>query len=273
MFAEAFIKSVGDKHGNISTGTRDRSDKRSDNTTGKNIGRDLSNRLAVWQNTGDLFRRFCLCAFTAGKDPLYTGNDFRNSKKTDQHGDKAQTAFEACDTKGEALFGIRRVEADSAEKHAEERTDQPLSDGLAGNRDDDREPEDSQHQHLCRGKLHGNLCHQRRKESHDQSADDTAAERGEHGYRQCLARFTFLCHGIAIQQSSSSRRSSGSMNQNGRNGSAVHAAAVDPEQQTDRGNQVHAKGEGNQQGNTHGSCHSRNSTEKYAACSAEERHE
>ena len=63
------------------------------------------------------------------------------------------------------------------------------------------------------------------------------------------------------------------MNQNGRNGSAIHAAAVDSEQQADGRNQIHPKGEGNQQGNTHGSCHSGNSTEKNAARSSEEGHQ
>ena len=63
------------------------------------------------------------------------------------------------------------------------------------------------------------------------------------------------------------------MNQNGGNGPAVHAAAIDAQQQADGGNKVHAEGEGDQQGDAHGGRHARDGAEENAACSTQQRHQ
>ena len=63
------------------------------------------------------------------------------------------------------------------------------------------------------------------------------------------------------------------MDQDGGDGAAVHAAAVDAEQQAHGGDEVHTKGEGDQQGDAHGGRHAGDGTEQHAADSTQQGHE
>lgn len=103
--------------------------------------------------------------------------------------------------------------------------------------------------------------------------DDAADEGSEHGDGKRLARLTLLAHRVAVQQRSRRGRGARCVNQDRGNRAAVHAAAVDAQQQTDGGNQIHTEGEGDQQSHAHRRGHARDGTEKNAAQCAEEGHQ
>ena len=104
--------------------------------------------------------------------------------------------------------------------------------------------------------VHGHIRNDRGEEGHNQRADDAADEGREHGDGKRLARLTLLAHRVAVQQRGRRGRGARRVNQDGGNRAAVHAAAVDAQQQADGRNQIHAEGEGDQQRHAHrgGSC-------------------
>ena len=210
----------------------------------------------------------------AADNALNAGDDLRDCEQTDQSGDELEAIQQAGllggDEAGDAVGG---VEADGAEQHTEEGADEALGHRLAGNCDDDRQAEDGQHEHLAGAEVHGHISDQRRQEGHDQCADDAAAEGGEHGHGQSLTGLALFAHGVAVQQGGGSRRGAGGVDQDGGDGAAVHAAAVNAQQQADGRDEVHAKGEGDQQSDAHGGGHAGDSAQQDTAQCTQEGHQ
>ena len=264
---------VGDEDGDVTACAGDGADEGADEAAGEDVGPDLLDGLPVRQDVGDLLVGLLLMLFAAD-DALNAGDDFRDSEQTDQSGDELEAVQQAGllggDEAGDAVGG---VEADGAEQHTEEGADEALGHRLAGNCDDDRQAEDGQHEHLAGAEVHGHVSNQRRQEGHDQCADDAAAEGGEHSDGQCLAGLPLLAHGVAVQQGGGCSGRAGGVDEDSGNGTAVHTAAVDAQQQADGRDEVHAEGEGDEQRHAHGGGHARDSAQQNAAQCADEGHQ
>ena len=273
MLAQALVEAVGDEHCDVTARARNRADKGADDAAGEDVRPDGLDGLPIRQHVCDLFVRAFLL-FLAADDALDARDDLGHREQTDQRRDELEAFQQAGLLIGdEARDAVGRVEADGAQQHAEEGAHKTLGDGLAGDGDDHGEAEDRQHEHFAGAEVHGHIRNDRGEEGHNQRADDAADEGREHGDGKRLARLTLLAHRVAVQQRGRRGRGARRVNQDGGNRAAVHAAAVDAQQQADGRNQIHAEGEGDQQRHAHRGGHARNRTEQNAAQRAEEGHQ
>jgi hypothetical protein len=117
---------------------------------------------------------------------------------------------------------------------------------------DDGQPENGQPEIFGRTEGQCDGGQRNRQADQDENAEHPADRAGYQGYAQSQPAFALLVKFVAVQYGSGRSRRSGSPDQDGRNGAAVHGPDIDAGKHHKSDGWVHAERKGKQQGHGDG---------------------
>ena len=128
-------------------------------------------------------------------------------------------------------------------KQADAGPDEPLENAVVGDARDDGQAEDRQGEILRRAKQQGDLRDQRSQEQQGKGADKPSDGGGEEGHLQRLEALALHGHRIAVKERGRVGGGAGGIDENGCDGPAIGAAAVNRQQHQNRHGRVHTVGQ------------------------------
>ena len=200
---------------------------------------------------GDLVAELgCLCPLL---DFLLRQNQhLRHGEQTDQGAGGVDALIQRGLSEHEPLSALHGVHADGGQQQAQRTGDQALQQGLGRHARDNGQAEDRKPEIFRRSEFHGQLRQQRSEKVQRDAGEQTAAEGGEAGHGQRLARLPLQGELVALNGGGGRGGGARRVDQNGGDGAAEDRAAVDGAQHDQSRFRGHGKCHGQQQRNAHG---------------------
>ena len=200
---------------------------------------------------GDLVAELgCLCPLL---DLLLRQNQhLRHREQTDQGAGGVDALIQRGLSEHEPLSALHGVHADGGQQQAQRTGDQALQQGLGRHARDNGQAEDRKPEIFRRSEFHGQLRQQRSEKVQRDAGEQAAAEGGEAGHGQRLARLPLQGELVALNGGGGRGGGARRVDQNGGDGAAEDRTAVDSAQHDQSRFRGHGKGHGQQQRNAHG---------------------
>ena len=192
---------------------------------------------------GDLVAELgCLCPLL---DLLLRQDQhLRHGEQTDQGAGGVDALVQRSLSEHEPLSALYGVHADGGQQQAQRAGDQTLQQRLGRHARNDGQAEDRKPEIFRRAEFHGQLRQQRSEKVQRDAGEQTAAEGGEAGHGQRLARLPLQGELVALNGGGGRGGGARRVDQNGGDGAAEDRTAVDSAQHDQSRFRGHGKGHG-----------------------------
>ena len=186
-------------------------------------------------------------------------------QQRDHGGQHVNAVLQGIQAEGEAGNTGDGVHADAGHQQADHTGDDALGQAVAGNAGNQADAQDAHGEVFYRSKVGHQLGDKRCADQQQNGREQTAEHRGEQRSIQCLFDFALLGQRVTVKGSGNGGVGAGGVQGNGTDGTAVHTADVDSQQQDNGGSGVvKGVGQGQHQDNTECNAQARDAANDHA---------